>query len=363
MLYDMQWLDIALVFLLLAMLAYQYMLTRPNLKSMFTWADGIVFGVCVLISVAFCKDIVAYQAYLKIMSAFLVYFVGRLYYDRVLECDEALATSSYLVVYLNFIHRIFVFGTQLFQVDNAQGDFYFYDTDMAYAMLLAFIFIAMFARNSIFKLVTVVLVCPYMIIWSDAGIQIILFWVIVGVLLLYIVEVALHHRRLASAGLTALVIGLLLMVVFVYMPMITEDASATWSMFGQGGLLDVTHMESRYQEWRQVFEQVEPATAIQILFGRSINTILPLKSLYLKIYFSLGLVGMLLGAVFIMRTLYAATRVEDRKSFYIMVALAILMLGSGVTVNTMESTQMSWFVMLFAGMVISAEAAEQMERE
>ena len=46
---------------------------------------------------------------------------------------------------------------------------------------------------------------------------------------------------------------------------------------------------------------------------------------------------------------------KDRKSFYILAAIALLTLLSGVTINSMETTQMSWFMMLFAGMVVSAD--------
>ena len=38
--------------------------------------------------------------------------------------------------------------------------------------------------------------------------------------------------------------------------------------------------------------------------------------------------------------------------------MAVLLLGSGVTVNSMEYTQMSWFPLLFAGMVISSVQVE-----
>ena len=144
MFYAWKWLDVAMVILAVIMLAYQYLLVRPDLKSMVRAGDIAVVALIILSTVSFLKDISAYQAYFKVMSAFLMYFMGRLYYDRILECDDALALSSYLIVYINFIHRIVAFGTGIFRVTNAGGDFYYYDTDMAYAMILAFIFIAMF---------------------------------------------------------------------------------------------------------------------------------------------------------------------------------------------------------------------------
>lgn len=361
MFYSLQWLDVAMVLLVLGMLVYQFLLTRPNVKQMLTWADGIIGLLFVLLTLAFLRDTVAYQAYLKVLSGFLLYFVGRLYYDRLLECDEALAFTSYLVVYLNFTHRLVTFGTDMLKVHNAHGDFYYYDTDMAYGIILAFIFIGMYARNSIFKILTMFVICPYMVFWSDAGIQMILFIVIVCVMLLYILEVAIHRRKMASMGLAILLTGLLVLVAVIYLPIITGDSSRTWAVFGSGSVLDMTNMESMYREWRQVLGGIPSWNTVLFWVGNSLNTGLPLKSLYLKVFYSMGILGLVLAVVFIVRTFYAATKVEDRKTFYVTIMLAILMLGTGVTVNSMESTQMSWFVMMFAGMVISSEQVEKME--
>ncbi len=343
-----------MVILVIGMLFYQYLLVRPDIKKMMKAADVVVLLLALLSTVSFFRDVSAYQAYIKVLSAFLLYFMGRLYYDRLLECEDALSLSAYLIVYLNFIHRLITFGAGLFKVTNAQGDLYYYDTDLAYAMILAFIFIGMFARNSLFKFFTMFFVCTYMVFFSDAGIQMILFVAVALVMLMYVLEVALGKKTIAMALMGLLIAGLLACVVLVYLPLCTSDSSGTWALFGDSAVLDMTHMESRYAEWSQVFDIRKPQAIPEILFGLSFNTVMPLKSFYLKTYFATGAFGLVLGAVFMILTFMAARRGQERKSFYVTVMLAILMLGSGVTVNTMETTQMSWYVMLFAGMAVSA---------
>ena len=142
MLYSYKILDYFMVGLILLMLIYQIMLVRPDLKSMFTKADGIMIAICGLLTMSFVKSTAEYETYFKILSAFLMYFVGRIYYERIQECYGALVSSAYLVVYLNLFCRISNFGNGLLQVTNAGGDLYYYDTDMAFAMILAFVFIA-----------------------------------------------------------------------------------------------------------------------------------------------------------------------------------------------------------------------------
>ena len=354
LLYNWKWLDIVMVALAVMMLGYQFLLLRPDVKKEIRPADVVIILLGFLCTVSFLRDISAFEAYLKVMSAFLLYFMGRLYYDRILECDDALALSSYLIIYINFIHRVVTFGSGLFRVTNAGGDLYYYDTDMAYAMILAFIFVAMFARNSVFKLITLVFVCPYMIICSDAGIQTIMFIFIVLVLLMYVLEVALNKKAFAMIGMGVLIAGLLAVVTLIYLPMIFPGSQLARGIFGGGTILDMANMESRYSDWRLVYALGKPETLFENLFGVSFNTHLPLMSFYLKTLYTIGIAGFLLVIVLIMMSFIAASKGGERKSFYITVMLAILFLGSGVTFNTMESVQMSWFVMLFMGMVISA---------
>ena len=83
--------------------------------------------------------------------------------------------------------------------------------------------------------------------------------------------------------------------------------------------------------------------------------------MYIKIYYATGYCGLLLALSAIISVMHYVVKVEDRKTFYLTVIMAILLLGSGVAVNSMESTQMSWFPMLFAGMVISSVQAQKGE--
>lgn len=88
-----------------------------------------------------------------------------------------------------------------------------------------------------------------------------------------------------------------------------------------------------------------------------------IQSLYIKIFYSLGYIGLALAFMLIISIMYYVMKVDDRKTFYLAVILAVLLLGSGVTVNSMESTQMSWFPLLFSGMVISSVQVDEEKAE
>lgn len=358
MLYQYQTLDYAMVIMVFLLLLYQIALVRPDFRKRFMLTDGIVFGLSALLTINFVRSGSGYREYFKVMSAFLIYFVGRIYYDRIKECYGALVLSAYLVVYINLFDRICRFGWTLFQVRNAEGDLYFYDTDMAFAMILAMVFIAMFDKNSLHKLFTIFIVCPYMVFFSDAGIQMILMIAVYAILAVYLVELVFRNKKAAGILLSVMIAGLLLIVVTIYLPVLGFDDPELITSLFRSRFLNNTSMYSRYADWNRILDNCRGQGILTTLFGMGTVSKISVKSLYIKIFYSLGFAGLFLAVLLIVSIMYYVMRVEDRKTFYLAVIMAVLLLGSGVTVNSMEYTQMSWFPLLFSGMVISSVQVE-----
>lgn len=363
MLYPYQFLDYLMVILVILLLTYQVALVRPDIRAHFGVTDGIVLILGILLTITFLRSRGGYQAYFKVLSAFLLYFVGRIYYDRIKECYSALVLASYFIVYMNLICRIWNFRGHLFEVRNAGGDFYYNDTDMAFAIILAMVFIAMFAQNTIFKLITIFLVCPYMVFYSDAGIQMILMLAVYVIIGIYILELIIRKRRVSGILLSVMVLGLLGIIVVIYAPVIGIGQSENVLRLFANRFLDQGNMYGRYAEWNDILTKCHQEPVMFRFLGIGMGAEYSIQSLYLKIYYTLGYVGIGLSLMTIISILYYVMRIEDRKTFYLAVIMVVLLLGSGVTVNSMESTQMSWFPMLFAGMVISSVQAGKGEKE
>jgi len=362
MMYQNRAMDYFMVIWVLLLLVYQVALVRPNIKERFRLTDGVVVALGLLLTATFVRSGSGYQIYFKVMSAFLIYFVGRVYYDRIRECYGVLVFASYLIIYSNLLVRLHHFGAAFLKVKNAGGDLYYYDTDMAFAMILAMVFIAMFGRNTVFKLFTAFLVCPYMVFFSDAGIQMALMAAIYIIIFIYLVEKVFENKKLADVLLVVIILGLLGIVAVIYMPVLGfENPEFVVGLF-HGTLFDGSNMYSRYANWKMILDQCNSQGALVKAFGLAVNADINIESLYVKIFYSLGYVGLGLALLLIASIMYYVARVEDRKTYYLAVIMAVLLLGSGVTVNSMEFTQMSWFPLLFAGMVISS-VQEQKERD
>ena len=358
MLYQYRILDYTMVVFVLLLLVYQTALVRPDIRKHFTAADGIVLLFSLLLTINFLKTMTGYQIYFKVLSALLIYFVGRIYYDRIKECYGALVSAAYIVIYLNFFIRIYHFGVALIKVGNAGGDLYYYDTDMAFAMILAMVFITMFGKNSLFKIITSFVICPYMVFFSDAGIQKILMIAVYVILIIYLMELVLSSRRFPGILLVVMLLGLIGSVVVIYLPVMGFDNVELVLKLFSGRLLDNSNMYIRYTDWQKIMKICSSQGITAKLFGIGLGSEISIQSLYIKIFYAAGYMGLLLAVLLITNIMYYVVKVDDRKVFYLAVIMAVLLLGTGVTVNSMEATQMSWFPFMFAGMVISSVQME-----
>lgn len=357
-LYPYHWLDYLMVIMVIIALIYQILLVRPDIKENAALSDVIMVLFTVLLTLSFIKNRNAYGIYVKVLSAFLMYFVGRIYYERIKECSGALVTASYIIVYINFFYRLYCFGADFLKVSNAEGDLYYYDTDMAFAMILALCFIGMFGRNTLRKYITIFLVCPYMVLFSDAGIQKMLLVVIVFLMLLYLIEKVTGKRRIINAALLVVVLGLLSFIVILMFPVITGKTDVIFDIGVNDNVLNVKNMYTRYENWREVWLIFQNTGVTEKLFG--VDLAAHVSSLYLKTIYSVGIVGFVLLFIFVISVAYYVVKIEDRKTFYITVLLAVMLLGTGVTVSSMEATQMSWFPLMFSGMVVSGHKSGRM---
>ena len=361
MLYQYHLWDNLMVIWVILLLAYQVALVRPDFRKSFSFTDMVVLSLGGLWTISFFRRANDYQTYFKVLSAFLMYFVGRIYYERIKECSGALVGAAYIAVYANLIDRIYRFGLSFVRVENAGGDFYLQDTDMAFGMILALVFITMLGKNTVFKLITIFVVCPYMILFSDAGIQVMLMFIIYFVFVLYVAELAFRKKKAVNCILIVLLLGMVGLVVLLYLPVFGIDRDVLLPMFFHNRFLNSENMRYRYNAWTQIVQKMEDGSVLQKLFGFSLGTDLAIDSLYIKIYYSMGWTGIALTVLLLLSIVRKVAKMDDRKTFFLLIMLAILLLGTGVTVNSIEYTQMSWFPMLFAGMVISSTMSEENE--
>ena len=359
-LYEFHWLDYAMVIMAVIALLYQVMLVRPKIKWNITLTDACIIGLIILVTISFLKNPEGgLGVYAKVMSGFFMFFVGRIYYERIMECEGAIVLSSYLVVYANFIWRIIKHGGELFSITNANGDLYYYDMDLGFGLIVALVFIMMYGRNSIFKLFTEFIVIPYMLFYSEAGTMQMMFVVIMVLFLLYLFEKMGINRKICNTVLVISLLGLMAVILDITLPVFFGRKDSLLVNILNGNTFSMKNIQDRYDIWNNIVNEYHNASVVQKLFGTGLGANLSVYSQYIKLLYVTGLVGVVLLILIVVSIIYKALLVGDRKTYYITIILMLTFFAIGSIVNGMEFTQMSWFVMMYVGMTTSSIHVER----
>ena len=143
------------------------------------------------------------------------------------------------------------------------------------------------------------------------------------------------------------------------------DNSQFSSELSHGKILDYQNMNARYAAWSEVVELSRQKGILGQIFGNGLSVGagngIYVESLYVKTYYSIGWIGLALALGLVAAVTRYIVKAKDRKTFYLMVMMMVILLGSGVAINSMERVQMSWFPLLFAGMVVSSVQEDRLE--
>ena len=185
------------------------------------------------------------------------------------------------------------------------------------------------------------------------------------IVLVYVMELVLRNNKISNILLITMIFGIVGVIIFIYLPVMGFGNSEDILGVFQGRLLDYQNMHTRYSAWNEVLELAKQQGIEGQILGNSLSVgvggNIYVESLYIKTYYAMGLVGLLLALILLIAVVRHIVMVKDRKTFYLMVIMAVMLLGTGVAINSMERVQMSWFPMMFAGMVVSSVREEKIE--
>ena len=363
MLYAWQFLDYGMVLFAGFMLVYQVILVHSSPKNL-VHADYMVLALVVLATISCLITPEGYDVYFKVLSAYMLYFVGRVYAERIEECTSAPVWGAYLVIWLNFFHRVWRYKGLFQHMDN-NGEFYYFKTDLTFGMLTGVIFITIWGKNRILKWVTIALVVPYMTLYSLSRSGWAMIVPLYFLLLCYLIEKYRGERlkvspRLLLGGVFAVVLMILLAITYYAMLLPELNLASLQEHFTR--TRGVLH--TRGEIWPILWENLLHMPWLNRIFGAGWvgDTLLLLHydkpaneshSLYMKLLFSTGFLGIAVFATFSVFLFLLIRKMKNRELFYLLCGFWFLFLGFGITYSSITSVQMSWFPFLFAGMAVS----------
>ena len=371
MFYQYQILDYGMVLLCLFLLCMQIWKDKiyKNLKEFFCPEDFLVLALMLIYVLSFLRHLSSYGIFFKLESCFLLYFIGRVYGSEILKYGKALAAAGYIVVYANFLYRFYQFGFK-FVVTGSEvtllnvGGLYYYKTDLAIGIIIAVLFIYVFSEVKWLKWITIVPVCGYMVFYSGARIGQLIMVIEYLLILLYELQgrdklrLKFKEKYILWIMGTVSFIVLLFFIVLQIFPF-EEIASNLSVAVGQGSFLERL-MHSRHIVWWDILDYFSEQSFLTRLLGIDLETEclhnslgIRAHSMYIKQMYAVGYVGCFLFLAFLTSTFKKLAVETDKRLKYIVLILWVMLLGAGLTIESLESTQMSWFPMLFSGVLLA----------
>ena len=130
---------------------------------------------------------------------------------------------------------------------------------------------------------------------------------------------------------------------------------------GAGSFLEKL-MHSRHIIWWDILEYFSEQPFLTRLIGIDLQTEymhnahnMRAHSAYVKQVYATGYIGSFLVLAFLACILLYLCREKDKKTVYIIMILWCMLFGAGFTIESLEATQMSWFPMLFTGILITGQ--------
>lgn len=371
MFYQYQILDYCMVVLCLFLLCMRIQKDKiyKNLKDFFCLADYLVIILIVAYGMSFLRYTSAYGTFFKLESCFLLYFLGRVYGSEILNYGKVLAGAGYIVVYANFLYRFYQFGFK-FIVTGPEvtllnvGGLYYYKSDLAIGIVIAVLFIYMFSAMKWLKWFTIVPICGYMVFYSGSRIGQLVMVIEYLLILLYELQsrdkLCLKLKEKHILWICGIVSFFVLLFFIVLQVFPFDEIASNFNIdVGQGSFLEKL-MHSRHIVWWDILDYFSEQPFFTRLFGIDLETEyqhnslgIRAHSMYIKQMYAVGYLGCLLLLVFLISVFKKLVGETDKKLKYILLILWVMLLCAGLSIESLESTQMSWFPMLFSGMLLA----------
>jgi len=356
MFYQIQLLDIVLTAAAVFLLGYGWYTRKPKLIA----CDILIAAMALLFTISFLKDIGYYRDYVKIMSGFMMYYLGRLYYESSDGVSKSAASALVIVFVINLAYCAIGKGTIMWGNALTYRGLYFFKTDFA-AMLACFTAFYSVTEQKYRPIRYLLLaLAGVMIVLTNARIYCPIFTVIIGAAIIYKKDWKLLSVKSFAVLILSGIAGVLIAVVY---PMLSTLLSR--NVFGQDrNVLGVevgdtsALTQGRNKIWGLLFSAFFKENMLTQLFGAHMGFYavhgLPgfdEHSMYVKTIMDTGYVGIILWLTFVVCVLWAITKIKDRKTAILSFMLLMTYSAAGISVSANAFTQTSWFPMLFCGIV------------
>lgn len=373
-LYQFKILDYGILLFAVILIIYRIIKLEiyKNIKCFWLVPDFLVIGLIVIYTITIIRHPEnSYNQYVKTMSAFLMYFLGRVYGNCVDRYSKVLVVTSYCVIYANLICRIYQYiYEKMYGVGEGwdfivAGGLYYYKTDLLVGIIVASVFIYAYGKSNWFKYFTIFGVVSAIAFTTTARMgQLILIFEYVLIIFIELRTRLKKNWHINERLINGLCIFFMVLMVLVLIGLQFSKIKVMqfYDMELAPGmdykLEQIFH--SRHVIWWDSIHYF----ANQNLGIRTIGIDLWSETmrnsrgdrfhcLYMKMLYSVGYLGFFLYMTFIAVLIKNIRRRKGFQIKYITIAFWIMFLLISISMEGFEYTQMSWYPFIFAGAIMS----------
>lgn len=358
MLYQLSILDYAMT----AIAVLALVINVKKIKKLFI-NDYIALSIVMLLTVTLMKtNFQGVTTYIKMISAYMLYFIGRACGGRLFKEKKHLVRAMILVLFANLITLFTRNGFQIWGHATTFSGLYFFKTDLALAMIYVIVTVLYFSRMKPFFVYSVCILSIVMIVLSNTRMDMLIAILVIGVYIFYIREDNTGKKlkiniKYVCIGVAVLFGGVILISNLLKLEVFRKFDYITFSVEKVFDIFSASNTSGRNVVWEHIINLFNKASFIDRLFGIDFVSDLYLTydshNAYIKMMYTSGYLGLALFILFILLYLNKLNSENNRKMFYFNLSLIITFVLQSISASTVAYTQNTWILMLFLGSSIN----------
>lgn len=357
MFYAISYLDYALM----AAATVFFLFGVRKLKKLYM-VDYFAFAFMALLCLTMIRTGTGINQFIKMLSGFMLYFIGRAYYKEIRRVEKSLIMANYIVVATNLAMFVMGAGFVVWGSASTFRGMYYYKTDFSIAMIYAISAFA-FLQNPPRSILCIEwAVIAYLILRSNTRAALLILILVFGLWFLYQYEKNNHkplkiNLKYAVLIVISLVAALFIVVRVLSLSVFDDYHFISFNFSTISDLLNTSNTQGRNVIWNNLLRNFREASWIQKLIGIDFVSDywngLDAHNAYLKILFSTGILGLLIFFGFVGTYIRRLNKLKDRSLFYFNLSILLTFMLQSISQSSIAYTQMTWVFLCFSGMAVT----------
>lgn len=358
MLYQLSFLDVVLTLFVVIHLMSRKMESIAGI-------DIVVVAIVACFTFSLLRDTSGIIAYIKVLSCFMLYFLGRIYYSDWEDLIPLLRKGFLIVLAVSLVTYLTGTGFKQWGAHNTFTGLYFFKTDLAAAMAQCAIIVCLQPKLNKQEW-GVLALCTFFIIISNARMYYFVIFILAYIIYRHQKD---NEYRMKISWRIFIYVAIVIVALLLALNYIGQQLGGEYLLF-EFNSMDELYSGANTQGRNEIWENIYHHFSTRDFYTRftGIDLVSDGKygghnchNVYLWILYTTGYSGSFLFLLFLFLSFRYINRVESNILYYTALGFLTIFLLGGISFVTLLSTQLTWYPMFFLGVCVSEEEAYRLK--